>query len=90
MEGERITMITIRLKPMGTKNCKKWRVVVTDSRVSRSGRLIEEIGVYDPSVDPPKIQIKKERYEEWIRKGAQPSQTLKSLVKNEKKSASAH
>lgn len=72
--------IVIRLKKIGTKNKKKWRVVVTDRRTSRDGRLIEEIGFYNSLVNPPVIHIQRERYEAWVRKGARPSDTVRSLV----------
>ena len=78
-------MIAIRLKQTGTKNLKKWRVVVTDSRVPRNGRLIEELGSCNPLVDPPEIKVKLDRYDAWIKKGAQPSDTVKSLIKIAKK-----
>ena len=83
-------MITIRLKPTGTKSRKQWRIVVSDSRVSRNGRLMEEIGTYNPLVDPPEVRIQKERYEEWIQKGAKPSGTVKALIQKETKRARAN
>lgn len=79
-------MISIRLKPTGTKSRKLWRVVVIDSKLPRNGRLIEEIGFYNPLINPPDIKIKMDRYEAWVQKGAQPSQTLKSVVRQSKKS----
>lgn len=78
-------MIAIRLKPIGTKSRKLWRVVVIDSRFPRNGRLIEEIGFYNPLVNPPDIKIKMERYDAWLAKGARPSNTLRTLVKQSKK-----
>ena len=83
-------MIAIRLKKMGTKSRKLWRVVVADSRVSGSGSLIEEIGFYNPVVNPPDIRIQMDRYSEWIRKGAKPSPTVASLVRQGKKSVHAN
>ena len=73
-------MIAIRLKPTGTKSRKQWRVVVIDSRLPRNGRLIEEIGFYNPLVNPPDVQIKMDRYDAWLSKGAQPSKTLKTVI----------
>lgn len=78
-------MIVIRFKQTGTKSRKNWRVVVADRRVPRNGRLIEEIGYYNPLVDPPKLEVNRERYDEWIRKGAKPSSAVKSVMKKEKK-----
>ena len=77
-------MISIRLKETGTKSLKKWRVVVTDSAAPRNGRLIEEIGFYNPAARPEEIKIKLDRYESWLKKGAQPSETVASLVKRNK------
>ena len=74
-------MITIRLKQTGTKNRKKWRVVVLDSRRPRNGRLMEEIGSYNPLKEPPEIQMRRDRYDEWVRKGAQPTEVVRNLVK---------
>ena len=82
-------MIAIRLKGMGTKNRKKWRVVVTDSRVSRSGSLIEEIGSYNPLVNPPEVKIRWDRYRAWVQKGAKPSQTVASLAAREKRTGAS-
>ena len=78
-------MTTIRLKKMGTKSRKIWRMVVSDSKVSREGRLIEEIGFYNPTVDPPQIRIQRDRYDDWIRKGAKPSRIVASLAEKSKK-----
>ena len=77
-------MVAIRLKMTGTKNHKKWRIVVLDSRSSRDSRFIEELGYYDPGTNPATLKIKKERYEAWIKKGARPSQTVANALKKEK------
>ena len=79
-------MISIRLKPTGTKSRKQWRVVVIDSRSPRNGRLIEEIGFYNPLVNPPDVKIKMERYDAWLEKGARPSNTLRTVIEQSKKS----
>ena len=73
-------MISIRFKPTGTKSRKQWRVVVIDSRLPRTGRLIEEIGFYNPLVEPPDVKIKMDRYEAWVKKGARPSETVKAVI----------
>ena len=59
-----------------------YRVVVADSRSPRDGRFIEELGYYDPKSNPAVINIDKEKAEEWIKKGAQPTDTVKRLLKN--------
>ena len=73
-------MVVIRLSRVGSKNNPKYRVNVADSRKAATGRFIEQIGHYDPLKDK-KLSIDKEKYESWIKKGAQPSQTVKSLYK---------
>ncbi len=74
--------VKIRLRRMGARNNPFYRVVVADSRSPRDGRFIEEIGYYDPKSDPAVININKEKAEEWIKKGAQPTDTVKRLLKN--------
>lgn len=73
--------LTIRMKRAGRKNLKLWRIVVVDSRRPRDGRSLEEIGTYDPSKNPPAVAIQKDRYTEWVGKGAKPSDTVRTLVK---------
>ena len=73
--------VHIRLKRFGTKNRLQWRIVVSDSKMPRDGRFIEEIGYYDPLPVNEKIQVKKERLDYWLKQGAQVSQSLKSLLK---------
>ncbi|MBD5115662.1 MAG: 30S ribosomal protein S16 [Ruminococcaceae bacterium] len=74
--------VKIRLRRMGARNNPFYRVVVADSRSPRDGRFIEELGYYDPKSDPAVISIDKEKAEEWIKKGAQPTDTVKRLLKN--------
>ena len=82
--------VRIRLKRFGTKNRLQWRIVVSDSRMPRDGRFIEEIGYYDPLPINEKLEVKKERLAYWLKQGAQVSQSLKSLLKrSEKKSKAA-
>ena len=76
--------VRIRLKRVGTKNRAQWRVVVADHRSPRDGRFIEEVGHYNPLRDPAEITLKLERIENWISKGARPTDTVKSLVKKAK------
>ncbi len=74
-------MATIRLRRMGAKKRPFYRVVVTDSRFARDGRFIEIIGYYDPTQDPPVLKIDAEKAEDWMKKGAQPSDTVRGLLK---------
>lgn len=73
--------VKIRLRRMGAKKTPFYRVVVADSRFPRDGRFIEEIGYYDPTKEPAVVNIDKEKAEEWIKKGAQPTDTVKRLLK---------
>ena len=75
--------VVIRLKRTGTKKRISYRIVVTDSRNPRDGRFIEEIGTYNPKKNPSAVVLKKERAEYWIGVGAQPSPTVKSLLKRQ-------
>jgi small subunit ribosomal protein S16 len=75
--------VVIRLKRTGTNKKACYRIVVTDSRSPRDGRFIEELGTYDPRKNPPFITLKKERAEYWVGVGAQPSPTVKSLLKKQ-------
>ncbi|MCM1300078.1 MAG: 30S ribosomal protein S16 [Firmicutes bacterium] len=73
--------VKIRLRRMGARNNPFYRIVVADSRSPRNGRFIEEIGYYDPKSDPAVVKIDTEKAEEWIKKGAQPTDTVKRLLK---------
>ncbi len=79
-------MVKIRLRRMGAKKSPFYRVVVADERYPRDGRFIEEIGYYNPMTSPAEIKIDAEKAAAWIAKGAQPTDTVKALLK---KSASA-
>lgn len=72
--------VVIRLKRMGKKKQPFYRVVVADSRSPRDGRFIENIGTYDPKKDPAEIIIQEEKALEWMRTGAKPSDTVRSLL----------
>lgn len=74
-------MVKIRLKRMGAKKAPFYRIVVADSRYPRDGRFIEEIGTYNPCVNPAEINVNGDKAKEWIGKGAQPTDTVKSLLK---------
>jgi len=73
--------VKIRLRRMGAKKTPFYRVVVADSRYPRDGRFIEEIGTYNPLMDPPAINIDVEAAKKWISNGAQPTETAKSILK---------
>jgi len=74
-------MVKIRLRRVGAKKAPFYRVVVADSRYPRDGRFIEEIGTYNPMVEPSAIKIDGERALQWIKNGAQPTDTVKVLLK---------
>ena len=73
--------VKIRLRRMGTKRAPFYRVVVADSRYPRDGRFIEEIGYYNPMKEPAEIKIDAEKAQKWIANGAQPTDTVKVLLK---------
>lgn len=72
--------VHIRLRRTGRSKKPAYRVVVADSRSARDGRFIEIIGHYDPLTQPPTIKIELDKAAEWIKKGAQPSNTVRSLL----------
>ena len=74
-------MVKIRLRRVGAKKAPFYRVVVADSRYPRDGRFIEEIGTYNPMADPSEVKIDGERAKQWIANGAQPTDTVKDLLK---------
>ena len=74
-------MVKIRLRRMGAKKAPFYRVVVADSRYPRDGRFIEEIGYYNPMKEPADIKIDGEKAQKWIANGAQPTDTVKALLK---------
>ena len=74
--------VTIRLRRTGTTKRPAYRVVVTDSRSPRDGRFIEILGHYNPLTQPPTVSIDRAKAEAWIKKGAQPSNTVRKLLAN--------
>ena len=74
-------MVKIRLRRMGAKKAPYYRVVVADSHFPRDGRFIEEIGTYDPLAQPAFVKIDMERAKYWIANGAQPTDTVRGLLK---------
>lgn len=75
--------VKIRLKRIGAKKSPFYRVVVADARYPRDGRFIEEIGTYDPLKDPAAVKIDAEAAKKWIANGAQPTDTVRALLKKE-------
>ena len=73
--------VKIRLRRMGAKKAPFYRVVVADSRYPRDGRFIEEIGTFNPNTDPAEVSIDAEAAKKWIANGAQPTDTVKALLK---------
>ena len=80
-------MLSIRLRRAGATKKPHYRVVVADSREPRDGRFVEVLGHYDPRKDPAIVKIDAERTEYWIGKGAQPSDTVRSLLKQQAEKA---
>lgn len=76
-------MVKIRLRRMGAKKAPFYRIVVADSRYPRDGRFIEEIGTYNPIKNPSEVKVDAEAVKSWIAKGAQPTDTVKGLLKKE-------
>ena len=74
-------MVKIRLRRMGAKKAPFYRVVVADSRYPRDGRFIEELGYYNPLTTPAEVKIDADKAKKWIANGAQPTETVKALLK---------
>ena len=74
-------MVKIRLRRMGAKKAPFYRIVVADSRYPRDGRFIEEIGTYNPVVNPAELRVDVDRAQAWIKTGAQPTETVRDLLK---------
>ncbi|MBR5059539.1 MAG: 30S ribosomal protein S16 [Clostridia bacterium] len=73
-------MLKIRLRRMGAKKAPFYRIVVAESRFARDGRFVEEIGTYNPLVDPAQVTIDLEKADAWIKKGAQPTDKVRALI----------
>lgn len=74
--------VKIRLKRMGKKRKPFYRIVAADSRSPRDGRFIEEIGTYDPNVEPAEVRVNEDVAKKWLANGAQPTETVARLFKN--------
>ena len=73
-------MVKIRLQRQGAKKAPFYHIVVADSRRARDGKIIEKIGSYDPMTEPSTIIIDNEKFEQWIKNGAKPTDSVKNLV----------
>ncbi len=73
--------VKIRLRRMGAKKAPFYRIVVADSRYPRDGRFIEEIGTYNPLTEPSEVKVDADKVKTWIKNGAQPTDTVKALLK---------
>ncbi|ACL69487.1 30S ribosomal protein S16 [Halothermothrix orenii] len=73
--------VKIRLRRMGSKRNAHYRLVVADSRKPRDGRFVEEIGYYNPTTEPATVKVDEEKAIKWLKNGAQPSNTVRSLLK---------
>ena len=74
-------MLKIRLRRMGAKKAPFYRIVVADSRSPRDGTFVEEIGYYNPTSDPAELKVDNEKAAQWIKNGAQPTDTVRGLLK---------
>jgi small subunit ribosomal protein S16 len=81
--------VVLRLSRAGTHKAPFYHVVATDSRAPRDGRYLEDVGIYDPTQTPERIELKAERITHWIERGARPSQTVAMLLRRAKKAAPA-
>ena len=82
-------MLSIRLTRMGAKKKPFYRIVVCEKRSKRDGRFVESVGYYNPCRNPADIKINRERIDYWIERGAQPSDTVRSLIKRKAEPAGA-
>ncbi len=73
-------MVKIRLQREGKKKAPFYHIVVADSRSPRDGKIIEQIGTYDPMTEPSTIKLDKEKFEKWVKNGAKPTDTVKKLI----------
>jgi len=79
--------LVIRLRRHGARKKPYYRIVVADSRSPRDGRFVEQVGTYDPAFDPPRVTIRKEDTDRWIKAGAKPSDTVRKLIKRAEEAA---
>ncbi|MCH3904531.1 MAG: 30S ribosomal protein S16 [Lactobacillus sp.] len=72
--------VKIRMRRMGAKKNPFYRIVVADSRMPRDGRFIEQVGYYNPTTNPKELNLDEDKIYDWLKKGAQPSETVRSLL----------
>ena len=77
-------MVKIRLKRVGAKKAPFYHIVVADSKSPRDGKIIEQIGTYNPMVEPSEIKLDAEKVEKWLKNGAKPTDTVKALIEKAK------
>lgn len=75
-------MVKIRLQRQGKKKAPFYHIVVADSRSKRDGKIIEQLGTFDPMTEPRTVVLDKEKVEKWIKNGAKPTETVKRLIEN--------
>ena len=78
-------MVKIRLQRVGKKKAPFYHVVVADSKSPRDGKIVEQVGTYDPMTDPATIKLDTEKVEKWIKNGAKPTDTVKALIEKASK-----
>jgi small subunit ribosomal protein S16 len=81
--------VVLRLSRAGTHKAPFYHVVATDSRKPRDGRFLEDVGIYDPTRSPVRLELKSDRVEYWLKAGARPSPTVAMLIKKARKAAPA-
>jgi len=81
--------VVLRLSRAGTHKAPFYHVVATDSRNPRDGKYLEDVGIYDPTLRPERIELKLERIDHWLKVGARPSPTVAMVIKKSKKLAAA-
>jgi ribosomal protein S16 len=74
-------MLKIRLRRMGAKKQPFYRIIVADSRAPRDGAFVEELGYYNPTTEPAELKVDNERAQQWMKNGAQPTDTVRGLLK---------
>ena len=82
--------VKIRLQRRGTKKRPYYAIVVADTRTPRDGRFIDRVGEYDPRKDPPLVHLAREKYDEWLKKGAKPSEAVSQIVRRLRRLDKAH
>ena len=78
-------MVKIRLQRVGAKKAPYYHIVVADSKSPRDGKIIEQIGTYNPMVEPSEVKVDEEKVEKWIKNGAKPTDTVKKLIEKASK-----